>query len=183
METGGRILLVLACAGLLLFSCASKPPQALVEPRAEPAAEAPPPPEQPAKEEFVVTEELYKKTFAQVEAAIEALTKIIDAHDYERWVSFLTSEYVRTTGSPEYLAKVSENAVLKKNGIVLRNLKDYFDNVVVLSRSQVKLDQIDFVDATHVKAFAVITGTPVILYWLVWEDGVWKIGIWQTAEE
>ena len=50
--------------------------------------------------------------------------------------------------------------------------------MVVPSRSSVKLDQIAFVDATHVKAITVIQDEAYILYWLVRENGTWNIGIW-----
>ena len=195
MRAGVRILLLLACGGAVLLSCASQqeakpaepqPQPVVAEPKpaepqpvvAEPEPAKPEPAEQPAQEEFVVTEELYRKTFNEVEVAIASLTKIIAAREYDQWVGYLTAEYVATIGSPKYLAAVSESAVLKKNGIVLKSLKDYFDDVVVRSRSQAKLDEISFVDKTHVKAISVVNGTPVILYWLVWEGGVWKVGIW-----
>jgi hypothetical protein len=132
---------------------------------------------------FIVTEELYKKTFNEVEDTIASLNAIIAARQYDKWVEYLTTEYVKTIGSLAYLSAVSESAVLKKNGTVLKSLKDYFENVVVRSRSQARLDEISFVDKTHVKALSVVDGTPVILYWLVWEGGRWKVGIWQTGGE
>jgi hypothetical protein len=195
MRPGVRILLLLACGGAVLLSCASQQKANRVEPQpvvaepkpaepqpqpavAEPEPAKPEPAAQPAQEEFVVTEELYKKTFDEVEEVIAALTKIIAAREYDQWVGYLTADYVATIGSPEYLAAVSKSAVLKKNGIVLKSLKDYFDSVVVSSRSQAKLDEISFVDKTHVKAISVINDTPVILYWLVWEGDGWKVGIW-----
>lgn len=198
MEAGGRLLFLLIAAVLFLASCASEPPQkpsppvqqqtAEQTPQTEPAAQteqptqAAQPAEQPAATEFVASEELYKKTFNEVQEVIAALTKIISAADYEQWLTYLTADYVATTGSPANLEKASNAAVLKKNGIVLKNLKDYFDNVVVRSHLQATLSDIQFVDATHVKAITRIQGTPVILYYLVREEGGWKVGL-QQAEE
>ena len=139
--------------------------------------------EQPAEtKEFVASEELYKKTFDEVQAAIAALTTIIAAGDYDQWLTYLTADYVATTGSAERLAAASSSAALKKNGIVLHSLRDYFNQVVVKSHMQVTLDDIMFVDATHVKAITKIQNKPIILYYLVREDGRWKVGIQQSSQ-
>jgi hypothetical protein len=129
-------------------------------------------------EKFVVTEEVYQKTFEQIDGVIAELNAIIRARDFPRWEQRLSVPYRDRTSSPEFLAGVSESAALKKNGVTLRSLADYFNQVVVPSRSSAKLDRLAFVDATHVKAITVIQGEPYILYWLVREDGTWKIGIW-----
>ena len=175
---------ILAALGTMaLISCASEPaPPAVVEPPPDAVAsatggEATVGAEEPA-EEFVVTEEVYQKTFEQIEGVIAELNAIIRARDFARWEKRLTAAYRERTSSPKYLAEVSESAALKKNGVVLDSLGDYFNQVVVPSRSSVKLDEIAFVDATHVKALTVIQGERYILYWLVRENGTWNIGIW-----
>jgi hypothetical protein len=131
----------------------------------------------PTADQFVATEELYKKTFDEVQDAIADLTRIIANADYPQWLDYLTTDYVRITSSKAFLEDVSHSGVLKKNGIVLKNLEDYFNNVVVRSRLQAKLEDIKFVDETHVKAITTIQGSPVILYYLVNEEGRWKVGI------
>jgi hypothetical protein len=133
--------------------------------------------EEPA-ENFVVTKEVYQKTFEEIEEVIAELNAIIRARDFVRWEQRLTTAYRERTSSPAYLAEVSQSAALKKNGVTLRSLADYFNQVVVPSRSSVKLDQLAFVDATHVKAITVIQEEPYILYWLVREGETWNIGIW-----
>ena len=50
------------------------------------------------------------------------------------------------------------------------------------SHLQATLDDIQFLDATHVKAIALVQGTPVILYYLVREDGRWKVGLQQAGQ-
>jgi len=127
---------------------------------------------------YVVSEEVYQKTFEEIDGVIVELNAIIKARDFAGWNGRLSDAYRERTSSPDYLAGVSESAALRKNGITLRSLEDYFEQVVVPSRSSVKLDRLAFVDATHVKAITVIQGEPYILYWLVREDGTWKIGIW-----
>ena len=178
--TGAKHLFV-ALGTLALLSCVSEPvPPAPVE---QPAAAPVTSPVagtgggEPAQE-FKVTEEVYQKTFEQIEGVIAELNAIIRARDFVRWEKRLTAAYRERTSSPKYLAEVSESAALKKNGVVLGSLVDYFNQVVVPSRSSVKLDEIAFVDATHVKALTVIQGERYILYWLVRENGTWNIGIW-----
>jgi hypothetical protein len=180
MNAGGRAILMLLSAAFLIASCATVP-QKQAQPTAPQTVEPPPtvseatPP--PPADQFVATDELYKKTFDEVQAIIAELTRIIAAGDYSQWLTYLTADYVRTTGSPTFLDEASQAGVLKKNGIVLTSLQDYFNNVVVRSRLQAKLEDINFVDATHVKAITRIQGAPVILYYLVQEEGRWKVGI------
>ncbi len=168
---------MLFSAAFLLASCATvpqkqAPPAAPQTVEPSPNVAAPPPPVR----HFVATEELYKKTFDEVEAVIAALTRIIAEGDYARWLTYLTTDYVGKTGSPAFLNEASQSGVLKKDGIVLTSLQDYFNDVVVRSRLQAKLEDINFVDATHVKAITRIQGAPVILYYLVQEEGRWKVG-------
>jgi len=127
---------------------------------------------------FVVTEEVYQRTFEEIEAVIVGLNAIIRAGDFSAWERRLTTAYRERTSSREYLDEVSQSPLLKQSGVTLATLEDYFRKVVVPSRSSVKLDQLAFVDATHVKAITVIQGEAYILYWLVRENGTWNIGIW-----
>jgi hypothetical protein len=202
MNAGGRPLGVLVLVALCLASCVTHPPQntAPTVPPATPDQQQTTPDTQPTvppttpeatnppetgqqAAEFVATEELYKKTFSEVQATIDALTGIIAAADYASWLGYLTADYVQTTGSAAALAQASSSGVLKKSGIVLKSLKDYFDNVVVKSHLQASLSEIQFVDATHVKALTQIQGTSVILYYLVHEGGRWKVGLRPTGTE
>ncbi len=187
MKAGGRFLVMLVSAALGLGACTT-------EARKE-ASEGPQQPEDHAAQaaastdtatasgpEFVATEELYRKTFSEVQQTVADLTRIIAAGDYEQWLGYLTENYVKVTGSPAFLAEVSQSGVLRKSGIVLHTLEDYFKNVVVRSRLQATLDDIMFVDETHVKAITIVQGAEVILYYLVREDGRWKVGIMEHAQ-
>lgn len=183
MAGAERLLAALAAA--LIVSCASEPAApgadaapvdsvaAPLEEPAEGAVEVPPP-----VEEFVVTAEVYRRTFEEIEAVIAELDAIIRAGDFPSWERRLTAACRERTSSREYLEEVSASPLLKQNGVTLTGLEDYFRRVVVPSRSAAKLDRLDFVDATHVKAITVIQGEAYILYWLVRENGTWNIGIW-----
>ena len=186
MKAGVRKLLILIPVLLAALSCVTQrekepAPKQPVEsgPSAQGAApETEPPPEAPPKE-FVVTEELYRRTFDEIAAVVAELDGIIRERDYGAWVSRLSREYIADTGSPEFLEEASKSARLSSRKIVLRSLEDYFVNVVVQSRLQATLDQIVFVDEFNVKAMTVVNEKSYILYWLVREDGRWKIGIVQ----
>jgi hypothetical protein len=186
MEAGARLLGVLLGTAVLAAACASppaRPPRETPAETAAPTTTAPPRTDggtgaaQPAATTgFVASEELYLRTFQEVQDVVAAITKIIAAGDYDGWRGYLTEEYIQSRSSAGFLADASNAAVLRKNGIVLKSLRDYFDNVVVRSRLQATLDDIQFLDETHVKAIALVQGTPVILYYLVHENGRWKIG-------
>jgi len=127
---------------------------------------------------FTVTEELYTKTFLDIELFIDNLNKIILSQDYNTWLSFLTDEYKTRYNDPVVLNQISEEPKLKRYNIRLRNLRDYFNYVVVSSRQNVRLDDIVFVDSTHIKALTIIDGVPYLLYLLENVNGEWKIGVW-----
>jgi hypothetical protein len=139
----------------------------------EPAKQEP----QPA-EEYVVSEEVYSKTFDEIEEFIRNLNEIIRREDYDTWLTYLSDEYIERTSDPAYLKQQSEQPLLKKHNINLDSLRDYFEYVVVPSRVQAKLDEIEFVDENQVKAYAMIRNTKALLYLLVREDDKWKIGVW-----
>ncbi len=164
MNPSGK-LLGMASACVILFSCASEPKN--------------PPPEQPVEgSQFVVSDDLYKKTFAEIEALIEKLNDIIKEKNFDEWVNYLSKEYIAKTSSPEFLKAASQSPILKKDRITLKSLKDYFLYVVAPSRAQAKLDEISFLDASHVKAITMVEGKPVILYLLVKTGSNWMVGIW-----
>jgi len=129
------------------------------------------------KKEFIVTKELYTKTFEEIEETIKRLNKIIKDKDYESWESYLTQDYINKRSDPSFLDKMSSRSILKQNGIKLETLKDYFYYVVVPSRASARLDKIEMIDEKHVKAITIVNNTPIILYWLVKESGQWKIGV------
>jgi hypothetical protein len=183
MKVGRRHLLIIVFVAPLFFACVTRPagPTPVAGPGKSPTTQGHAT-ENPGGNEFVASEEYYRKTFAEVQDVIAALTRIIAAGDYQGWRGYLSEDYVKTTSSPAFLAAASESGVLKKNGIVLRSLKDYFDKVVVRSRMQATLDDITFVDARHVKAITEIQGSSVILYYLEQEDGRWKVAVLRAGK-
>jgi len=191
MVAGGKLLCVFVCAAVFAASCATPPAKTSGPPPATAPVENPPvqpatapdtAPTTPSGGEFVASEELYRTTFREVQDVVEAITRIVAAGDYDGWLSYLTADYVVSRSSASFLADASSAAVLKKNGIVLKSLRDYFNNVVVRSHLQATLDDIQFLDETHVKALALVQGNSVILYYLVHENGRWKVGLQQAGQ-
>jgi hypothetical protein len=193
MTTGIRTALILAAAVLLISSCATQKAgegDRLPEPvpaaqdgtgGGEPAGDGTQATTKPTPEggSFVVSDELYWRTFEEIKAVVAELDTIIREVHYGAWLGHLSREYIARTGSREFLEQASRSARLTSKKIVLGSLEDYFVNVVVQSRLQATLDDIQFVDETNVKALTQVGGETYILYWLTREDGAWKIGVVQ----
>lgn len=129
------------------------------------------------KGRILVTKEEYQKTFDDIRQLIEQLNQIIAARDYEAWTEHLTSEYVRTYSNPQTLSLISNQPMLVRQNLRIASLKDYFLYVVVPSRANARLDDLEFINKTQVKAITVIGGKRYILYNLRFEDGSWKIAV------
>jgi len=167
----------------VLASCASQPEPAVAEP--EPAIETVAPevstPTVPAPfDPASVTVEMKQATFFDVRALIQGLNSIIQAKDYESWSSALTAEYRAHYSSKETLARISDAPVLKRQGIALRSLKDYFIHVVYPSRQNDRVDDIEFIDANRIRAITInAKGERLVLYNLEKIGDTWKIAIWR----
>ncbi len=129
------------------------------------------------EETFSVSEEVFTETFEDIRELISDLNAIIRDENYDRWLKYLTDEYIGHFSSPEILKENSEQPVLKKNNISLSSMRDYFRWVVAPSRSDVRLDDLVFIDNEHVKAIMVFNGQRTILYLLEKDGAGWKIGL------
>lgn len=180
-----------------LLACGTAPasaPREFPVPSAEPAqpAEAETFPVEPAEPEPVVpavqqpvalpfdpasiTKEVFDSTKIDVQVLIERLNELIRAREYDAWVEYLGADYRNSVSDPAFLTRISESARLKNDKIVLRDLKDYFIHVVVPSRANDRVDDIEFIGQNRVKAFTVTArGQRLRLYDLEKTDGGWKI--------
>ena len=173
-------------------------PVSVPEPVPEPIPEPEPPPqiaEAPVEEKVFdpqsISEEKFETTKADVQTLINDLNRIIRAKNYNAWVSFLADCYLEEITSKDFLEERTEE-LFKRDQIVasnmgrdprrvqkkiLRTAKDYFDNVVVPSRSNdPRVDDIDFKDENLVTAYTVNNrGDRRILYNLELIDNHWKI--------
>lgn len=164
------------------------PPVQKPQPKpAEPASTSPATETAPAKPtpsnqliqkgQILVTKEKYQETFKDVRALIDQLNSIIANRDYEGWTQHLTEQYIQTFSNPKTLAAISDQPMMKRQNIRLLTLRDYFLNVVVPSRANAHLDDLEFASKTQVQAITVINGKRYILYNLRLENGSWKIAV------
>jgi hypothetical protein len=186
-----RVLPFLAALGAawLLSSCAGNPKPVespeppVVEPsgtEVEPVIPTVPSPaiEQPSFDPATVTAEVKTATFVDVRALIDSLNLLVRRQDYNAWLSHLTDDYIAFYSDPLILARYSEYPIMKRKGIKLQTLKDYFINVVYPSHQNDKIDDIEFVRGDLIKAITVSPkGERNILYMLEKHGDAWKIGI------
>jgi hypothetical protein len=104
-----------------------------------------------------VSQTTYNSTKEEVRFFIEDLNQIIKNKDYNAWKTVLSSEYFKEISSEENLKKMSEQPAMKTRKIVLKTPEDYFENVVVPSRDNFHVDDIEFIGRYKVKAFTVTT--------------------------
>jgi len=102
-----------------------------------------------------ISEEYYRTTKEDVQHIIEGLNESIRKKDYEAWKAALSNEYFAGISSPENLVLMSEQPAMKTRKIVLKTAEDYFINVVVPSRANSRVDDIEFVNRERVKAFTI----------------------------
>jgi len=131
---------------------------------------------------------MYDVTLAEVKSFIDNLNGVISRRNFSQWRAALTDEYFAQISSREFLAEASESPALKAGRIVLRTANDYFTNVVVPSRANSQVDEIEFEGENVVRAYYLETRTVrgennetatetrrLRVYELVKINGNWKI--------
>jgi len=129
-----------------------------------------------------VSQEHYAATRDEVQRFIESLNQIIRNRNFNAWRDCLSPEYLANISRPEFLEELSESPALKtrRPPIVLRSVQDYFTHVVVPSRANLRVDDIEFLGENRVRALAVRTLNSgeerrEILYDLEKINNTWKI--------
>ncbi len=137
------------------------------------------PPSPPASDVFQVSEEKYTTSLKEIRDLVDRLNATISSKDIEEWKNHLDSTYLKKYSDAVFLKAVSnDSAVLKQYSIRLKTLKDYFEWVVVPSRSKVMVDEIRFVDEERVEAYTLIKNQKILLYQLKLYGKEWKISFW-----
>jgi hypothetical protein len=138
-----------------------------------------PPSSPPVAEAFdpsTISQEQKDTAKSEIQQLIQRLNGIIRAKDYNSWVTYLDGSYFTAINSPEYLERVSKSPVLVKQKVVLNSAQDYFNHVVVPSRTNDRVDDIEFVSQNRVKAYTVNNaGNKLRLYDLEKSVTGWKI--------
>ena len=163
----------------IVMACKSPPPAVEQYPLEEEEVSAP-------NSSLAVSQEMYDFTLAEVKLFVDDLNAMILKKDYNGWKDALSDELFARISSPEFLASASESAILKSRKIVLKTPNDYFLQVVVPSRSNSRVDEIEFTAANKVKVLYLEerrrnenSTTPEVrrlrLYELIKTDDTWKI--------
>ena len=137
-----------------------------------------------------ISNERYESTKVDIQGLIEELNRIIRARNYSAWREYLADSYLVVLSSQEFLEEKTEELYMRDQFVaqntgrdprnvrkrILATPSDYFDHVVVPSRSNDRLDDIAFISDNHVRAYTVDTrGNRLILYDLAMIDNKWKI--------
>lgn len=176
---------MLFALALFFFSCGSTPQTESVPEEvspaplpyeAVPAIEAPPPVQEPVFDPVSISEEVFNSTKGDVQRFIGDLNHIIRSRDYDAWRASLSDEYFDKISSSQFLAAISEQPAMKTRGYVLKNPQDYFNYVVVPSRANDRVDDIEFIGQNRVKAYTVNpNGSRLRLYDLESMENTWII--------
>ena len=135
-----------------------------------------------------VSEELYVSTMEQVQALIGQLNGIIRGRNYNAWTEHIAEDYYREMNGASFLEERTEELFRRDQMVaaaqgrptpprrILRSSRDYFEQIVVPSRSNDRVDDIQFLTDNRVRAFTIDSrGNVLILYDLELIDGNWKI--------
>ncbi len=114
--------------------------------------------------------------YRQVRKFAGYVHELIAEGAYSTWKELLTDSYVERYGDGKYLAELSQKPVLRNQGITLETLKDYFDHVVVKSRTETEVESVEVIDSNQALAYTTVEGKAVVIMLAVAEDGYWKIG-------
>jgi len=154
------LLLIIILTAVMIFSCKTTPPVKPAEPgptgtENKPAVTQPPAPPVVAFNPTVITQEYHSTTRTEVQQFIEKLNREIRNKNYKAWRAALSDEYFTEISSPQNLRQISEQPAMTTRKIVLRTPEDYFTHVVVPSRANSRVDDIEFISLTRVKAFTI----------------------------
>ena len=151
--------MVVFFVGLAVISCKSAPLSEAAVPETaapEPAAvELPPPVPEETFDPAKISQEVFDSTKVDVQRFIGNLSRIIRGKDFNSWKALLSPSYVALISSPEFLKVTSELPRLKTQNIVLQSPQDYFNQVVVPSRANDHVEDIEFVSQNRIKAFTI----------------------------
>ncbi|MDR1858226.1 MAG: hypothetical protein LBQ69_02015 [Treponema sp.] len=183
-----RLAPFLLLAAALFAGCASPPAPVEEHPPAEPdvAIEAEEPELEPDGLHGASSQEVYRNTLAEVQKFIDNLNQTIRRKDFPEWRNALSDEYFEHISSREFLAQATESPALRRGRIVLRTANDYFFNVVVPSRTNSRVDEIELENDNKVRVYHIETRSAggdgsetrtrrLRLYELVKIDNNWKI--------
>jgi hypothetical protein len=185
--------LFLAVFMLMNISCASNPPVVensvedppiAVLPEPEPVeqppvqvqtvVETPPtPPAVPVFNPASISQEVFDTAKADIQRLVEDLNRIIRAGNYNTWLTYLSEEYRNRINSREFLNEINTYPGVRGR---INSARDYFNYVVVPSRANDHVDDIEFISQQEVRAYTLGSqGQRLVLYDLEYINNRWMI--------
>jgi hypothetical protein len=119
---------------------------------------------------------VYTETKYSIQNFVQKIDALIKAKDYGEWTKLLSQDYFERINSSAFLNDVSQQPRLKSQNIVLHTGKEYFLNVVVASRANLRANDIEFITLTRVMAFTINqAGQRIRIYTLDKTGDNWEI--------
>lgn len=123
-----------------------------------------------------IPEAVFNTTKLEVQQFIVNLNDIIRARDFQTWTTHLGRAYLNMIKTRGFLSRMSSSARLKSQQIILDSVEDYFTYVVVPSRANDRVDDIEFISPRRVKVYTINEkGQRLRLYDLERIGDMWKI--------
>jgi len=123
---------------------------------------------------FHITQEQFEAAKTDIQKLVQDLNEIIRKGDYNTWLTYLGDEYRIRISSREFRNDLIERYPIYQGKINIG--RDYFTYVVVPSRANDHVDDIEYVSENEVKAYTVdAKGQRVVLYFLEYRNGKWRI--------
>lgn len=130
---------------------------------------------QPVAPPSVTPDPYSDETFEAVDELVDRLNDVIAARDFETWERYLSQEYRDHFADEEVLQELERSPVLRSAQVRLRSLQDYFQHVVVPSRHDAQLDELQVDGQEEITALSQVQGRRVVLYHLIWQGEEWKV--------
>ncbi|MCL2809411.1 MAG: hypothetical protein FWD24_05020 [Treponema sp.] len=151
-----RIFLSLSIMmALIMLSCGSSPEKTENSPPNTSTSNERPANQVSAFDPRTISQAQYDSTRIEVQLFIENLNQIIRNRNFQAWRACLSRDYFDEISSAENLRQISEQPAMRTRNIVLRNAEDYFIHVVVPSRANSRVDDIEFITVNRVNAFTI----------------------------
>jgi len=126
--------------------------------------------------EEVITKEEFSEDKTEILRIIQELSIIMQEHDVNSWLNYITPESKAFYSNPVNLRKAQKK--LPNKMLQINTIKDYFYYVFIPSRKISKVDEIRYISKTNVKAVQVREDKSILVYYYFKKiDGKWLVNL------
>ena len=126
--------------------------------------------------EEVITKEEFSEDKTEILRIIQELSIIMQEHDVNSWLNYITPESKAFYSNPVNLRKAQKK--LPNKMLQINTIKDYFNYVFIPSRKISKVDEIRYISKTNVKAVEVREDKSILVYYYFKKiDGKWLVNL------